>query len=242
MKFSTFLLIINHLYLSTKFMNKIKLLYFIPVLLIFNWCTLNNITSNLQTHKIEWNTKDNEIIEQKNGNESTNSNGNSNINNEIKEINAITTITKNIESVEYENKNYKFKLNIPFDWSFKENNKWFDLILFTPEDDEINENLWIKIQELQTDQSLDSYIWKTESELKNLYRDFSEKEIKNIEVNNWKSIIYEFSDGWINIKAQQTVFIINDIAYVFTYTATKDTYEKYIEAINKTISSFSLLN
>jgi hypothetical protein len=61
-------------------------------------------------------------------------------------------------------------------------------------------------------------------------------------LNNWKSIVYEFSDKWLNLKAQQTVFIQDNKAYVFTYTATKETFEKYIDTINKIINSFTILN
>lgn len=149
---------------------------------------------------------------------------------------------RGIELIEYENKNFRFKLNIPDNWRFKDNENWFDLILFSPENDKINENLWIKIQTLQTKQDAESYLKKTINELKNLYTNLAQKEIRNTDSNNWKSIIYEFFDEWLNLKAQQTVFILNNKAYTFTYTATKDTFNEYIDTVNQIINSFSLLN
>ena len=150
--------------------------------------------------------------------------------------------TSTKEFVEYENKKYNFKIQIPGNRTFQEDSLWFDIKLSTPKDDDINENLWIIVQELQAEQDIESYIETTINELKNLFSDFIEKENKDTKLNNWKSIVYEFSDKWLNLKAQQTVFIQDNKAYVFTYTATKETFEKYIDTINKIINSFTILN
>ena len=123
--------------------------------------------------------------------------------------------TSTKEFVEYENKKYNFKIQIPGNRTFQEDSLWFDIKLSTPKDDDINENF---------------------------FSDFIEKENKDTKLNNWKSIVYEFSDKWLNLKAQQTVFIQDNKAYVFTYTATKETFEKYIDTINKIINSFTILN
>lgn len=191
-----------------------------------------NLSGKLNNPNENESGTNNENIEQINNNSwsETTSNFENNINNE------------KIELIEYENKNFKFKLNIPDNRRFKDNDKWFNIILFTPENDKINENLWIKIQELQIKQDAESYLKTTINELKNLYTNLTQEKIKDTNTNNWKSIIYEFFDEWLSLKAQQTVFILNNKAYVFTYTATKYTFNEYIDTVNQIIDSFSLLN
>jgi serine/threonine-protein kinase len=169
-------------------------------------------------------------------------------NNEINDLQEVLETTEELQNttskdfVEYENKKYNFKIKIPGNRTFQEDNLWFDIKLNTPKDDDINENLWIIVQELQVEQDIDSYVETTVKELKTLFTDFVEKEIKNTESNDWKSIIYEFSEEWLDLKAQQTVFIQDNKAYVFTYTATKDTFNEYIDTVNQIINSFTILN
>ena len=226
-----------------------------PILLCLSGCFINKSTSKAQIKNTEEHTNNytnswttiinNEII---NGevisnevisnevisNEANISNKNNNTNHNIND--------KNIELIEYENKKFQFKIGIPKDWNFKENKNWFDLILITPKNDKLNENLWIKIQEPKVKQDIETYTKKTIKELETLYEDFVNIETKKTKFNDWKSIIYEFNSNWLNIKAQQTVFLINNNAYVFTYTATKETFDKYINTVNKITDSFSLLN
>lgn len=192
--------------------------------LFISWIFISGCSFNIQNNNTKF--KNNEVNNPQKIFEATN---------EIQ-----NTSTK--EFVEYENKKYNFKIEIPGNRTFQEDSLWFDIKLNTPKDDEINENLWIIVQELQIEQDIESYIDTTINELKNLFSDFVEKENKNTELNNWKSIIYEFSEEWLNLKAQQTVFIQNNKAYVFTYTATKETFEKYINTINKIINSFTILD
>ena len=161
---------------------------------------------------------------------------------EVLQVTEETQSTSTKEFVEYENKKYNFKIEIPGNRTFQEDNLWFNIKLNTPKDDDINENLWIIVQELQIKQDIDSYVETTIKELKTLFTDFIEKENKNTEFNNWKTIIYEFSEKWLDLKAQQTVFIQDNKAYVFTYTATKKTFKKYIDTINNIINSFTILN
>lgn len=194
---------------------KISFFYLLMSFIFISWCSFTTNTKENETNDINNSSK--EAIEK-----------------------AQNTIEENF--VEYENKKHNFKIEIPSTRSFQEDNLWFDIKLNTPKNNDINENLWIKVQELKIKHDEESYIKTTINELKKLYADLIEEEIKDTYTNNWKSIIYEFSDKWLNLKAQQTVFIINNKAYVFTYTATKDTFDNYINEINNIINSLTILN
>lgn len=221
-------------------MKKYMLISIIVPLLSLTWCITNNNLKNQTTvsknqedinNQINnWTTEDTKTIESRIITEEAQNNHTDAFNN------------NNVEFIEYENKPFQFKLQIPNNWNFKENSNWFDLILNTPKNDEINENLWIKIQQPKVEQNLESYIKKTIEELQSIYTDFTTIETKKTTFNNWISIVYEFSDNWLDLKAQQTVFLISNNSYVFTYTATKETFNQYIETVNKIINSFSLLN
>lgn len=148
------------------------------------------------------------------------------------------------ESIEYENKKYNFKINIPINRTFQEDNKWFTLILSTTKNDNINENLWIKVQELQVEETPESYTQRTIEWLKDLYETYKETNKKNIEINwiNGISLTYEMIESWYNLKAQQTVFLKDKKSYVLQYTATKKTFDNYINEINNIVNSFTILN
>ena len=152
--------------------------------------------------------------------------------------------TKEINYIEYENKKYNFKIEIPNTWTFQEETNWFNIEIKTPKNDNINENLWIIVQELQTEETLESYTENTVIWLNDLYESYNEISKEDTEINSTKWIIltYELSENWYKIKSQQTVFLKDNKAYVFQYTATKDTFNQYINEINYIINSFTILN
>ena len=152
--------------------------------------------------------------------------------------------SKEINYIEYENKKYNFKIEIPNTWTFQEETNWFNIEIKTPKNDNINENLWIIVQELQTEETLESYTENTVIWLNDLYESYNEISKEDTEINSKKWIIltYELSENWYEIKSQQTVFLKDNKAYVFQYTATKDTFNQYINEINYIINSFTILN
>lgn len=152
--------------------------------------------------------------------------------------------TKEINYIEYENKKYNFKIEIPNTWTFQEETNWFNIEIKTPKNDNINENLWIIVQELQTEETLESYTENTVIWLNDLYESYNEISKEDTEINSTKWIIltYELSENWYEIKSQQTVLLKDNKAFVFQYTATKDTFNQYINEINYIINSFTILN
>lgn len=160
---------------------------------------------------------------------------------EIIQIENTTETPTEIKYIEYQNKKYNFKIQIPNTRTFQENINWFNIEIKTPKNDNINENLWIVVQELQTEETLESFTEKTIEWLKELYEDYNEITKENIEINSneWITVTYEISENWYKIKAQQTAFLKDNKSYVFQYTATKDTFDNYINEINNIVNSFT---
>lgn len=219
-----------------KNLKSLQLLLVTSCILLISWCTLYTKEKNSNSTTGQ-NSTEQATIEH-------------NDTNQIKENEdgkSIIEQNKNIQSnefIEYDNKKYGYRLKIPINRTFQEDNQWFDLILNSPKNDDINENLWIVVQELQIEESLESFTEKTIEWLKELYEDYNEIKKENIEINSnkWITLIYEITENWYKLKAQQTTFLINNKSYVFQYTATKDTFNNYINEITEIINSFTLLN
>lgn len=194
--------------------------------ILISWCS---ISINKQPEQKKDDTDiQKSITDQKNDGKITKGNQNTNIN----------------QFVEYENKKFNFKLNIPSKRTFQENSQWFDLKLNTPKNDDINENLWVKVQTLKKPETLEDFSQTTIEWLKNLYEDYNEIEKENIRINwiDGIQLIYEISENWYKIKSQQTTLIKDNKSYIFQYTATKESFEMYINDINNIIKSFTILN
>ena len=118
-------------------------------------------------------------------------------------------------------------------------------VLFSQYDDEINENLWISVQTPQIKTDLNTYYSNSMKKIAEISDNFKEISYTDIEVNwiKWKSVIYESTQWDTIIKSQQTVFIDDDNkVYILQYTATKSTFDKYLNTINWIIKSFEVLN
>lgn len=220
--------------------NKKTLLFWIIFICAFSltWCQKNNNTEEI----IIWEPQTNSWVQEESivkgieneiNNEKTN-----NSNNENKKTKKDNTFT-------YENKKNNFTIEIPTSRSFQEEEYNFEVLINTPKDDEINENLWISVQTPQIKTDLNSYYLNSMKKIEEISENFKEISSNNISANwlEWKSTIYENTQWNSTIKSQQTVFI-NDKNKVFVlqYTATKDTFDKYINEVNKIINSFKILD
>lgn len=213
--------------------NKSKLMWlvFMCCLLILSWCSKqNNTTTQVENETSPINTVE-EIDTQNTNNEIANNEKDNTTKEETKED------TKDTDLYIYENKEYWFTVSIPQNWTFKENEYNFSVILYTPKDDNINENLGITVQTPQIETNINEYYSNTISKLKDNSPDF--KELSNKDIQNWKTIVYETTQWSDSIKAQQTIIFDNQKnIYVLQYTATKETFDKYINSVNKIIDSF----
>ena len=146
---------------------------------------------------------------------------------------------------EYDNKPYNFTIQIPNNWNFVENEHGFTVLVYTPEDGDIHENLWITVQTPQIATNLEDYYKDSMTKIAEISEWFKEIKTSDIEIN-WmkgKSTIYETVQNDTNIKSQQTVFIDSkNYVYILQYTATKETFDKYLDGANTIIKSFKILN
>lgn len=145
----------------------------------------------------------------------------------------------------YDSKLYNYTIQIPNNWNFVENEYGFSVLVYTPEDWNVRENLWITIQTPQIDTNLEEYYKESMQKIAEISEWFKEIKTSDIEVN-WlkgKNTIYETVQNDTNIKSQQTVFIDSkNYIYILQYTATKETFDKYIDGVSTIIKSFKILN
>ena len=205
-------------------MKKIYLTIGVLFSLALVWCQSNidlkengDTTTNITTSE-NWDWGNDTIIEKK---------SNDNLNN--------TRI--------YENKTNNFSFEFDSWRTFQEDKYWFTTIVFAPVDDGIKENVWIAVQNLQKTLSIQEYAQETINKLKETVKWFQEIKNEDISINwlNWKTIIYEYQEWEVNIKAQQTFLITeNNTVYIINYTATSKTFDKFINWVETILNSFTL--
>lgn len=212
------------------------------LLIVISWCT-KNVVNTIENENLEiW--KDISITDTTTMNENwddTTEATDNEINTEEKQD---TSNPTKDWIYEYESKLYNFSIQVPNQWNFVENEYGFSVIFYTPNDWGVRENLWISIQTPQINTNLEEYYQETMKKIEEISEWFNEIESTDIEVS-WlkgKNTIYETIQNDTNIKSQQTVFIDNNIVYILQYTATKETFDKYIKEVNNIIKSFTLKN
>ena len=210
-------------------------------LISMTWCWKNTWTTT--QNEITSTLGDNAIVESTNWGKETWNESNETTNTEINTKEYSTQIN-NEWRFKYESKLYNFTIDIPNQWNFVENEHGFSVIIYTPEDWDLHENLWITIQTPQIDTDLEEYYKDSMQKIDGISEWFKEIKTTNIEINGikGKNTIYETVENDTNIQSQQTVLIKNNIVYILQYTATKETFDKYINEINNIIKSFTILN
>lgn len=144
----------------------------------------------------------------------------------------------------YENKAEKFSFDFADGREFQESKYGFNTIVFTPQDDEIKENVWISVQNLQKAVNIQEYYTETINKLKSTLKEFKETKTEDI-TQDWlegKTIIYEYKE-WDKILNTQETFLMDneeDKVYIINYTATKKTFNKFLEWAEKIIKSFKI--
>lgn len=208
------------------------------------WTDETDTSTNIESENIEskdnWKKTDTEKWKKSKEKETTKNTESTDTNNETKEHNI-----KEKKTYDYESKLYRFTVKVPFTWTFVEEKYWFTVLFYTPDDDEISENLWISIQTPQTAANLEEYYKDSMQKISEISEWFKKIGAKKIEVNGlkWISAVYETKQNGTNVKSQQTVIIDDkNHVYVLQYTATKDTYDKYINDVNNIIRSFKILD
>lgn len=155
----------------------------------------------------------------------------------VEKVNVEETIN---ETYKYQNKEESFSLQVPAEWTFKENVFGSLVMFFAPqeENDTTKENLGIVMNKLEGDVQLESYYQLTRGNLENVIPNF---ELVN-ETKGEKTItfVYKGKQGETTLQRQQTLRLEGTTVYIFTYTALEDTFNDLLNDINNIINSFSL--
>jgi len=143
----------------------------------------------------------------------------------------------------YKSKLENFSFDFPVEWTIKEDN--FNIKIFTPRNDDINENIVIVTQQLQKFLSVDEYYEETIRQFKDTLEWFKEIESKDIIKwkLKWKTIVYEHTikDKNLTLKSLQTFLMWpENRVYSINYTATKESFNTHIKWVEKIIDSFKM--
>ncbi len=159
------------------------------------------------------------------------------------EVQKIGEKADEIKARAYENKAENFSFDFADGREFQENKYGFNTIVFTPKDDEIKENVWISVQHLQKFISKQEYYEETVNKLKDTLTNFEETKVEDITQDGleWKTITYEYQEWDKTLNTQETFLMGEENkVYIINYTATKETFNKFLEGVEQIITSFKV--
>ena len=161
-------------------------------------------------------------------------------------VRQVTTKPK-IELSPYNNSSQGFRIDYPDSWSPQNRNDFFasGVVFLSPledDDDQFKERVSILIEELASDTSLTQYTEQSLAEIKKL-SDPNVKEAQTINLggNEGRQIVYAGTENGFPVQRMQTWSIEDNQAYVITYTAKYNSYDKYLPTVEKMIESFKTI-
>lgn len=113
----------------------------------------------------------------------------------------------------------------------------------TSPQDEFRENVNLVIQDLTGQNTdLNKYVEISEGQIKSMITNSNIIESKRIKDGNMESqkVIFTGFQGQFNLKFEQHYWIVNNKAYVLTFTAEVNEFENYKEISEKIINSFKI--
>lgn len=115
---------------------------------------------------------------------------------------------------------------------------------FSPQGDGdlFRENLGISVEKLPAVLTVDQYYATTKKQLEKQIKEFKEASTENIIVA-WlpaKKIIYEGTQQTYKLKWEQVFVIKEKQVYIFTYTASADTFATFASQVDEMIKSVTL--
>lgn len=147
--------------------------------------------------------------------------------------------------VEYQNKNYGIKIDRPENWKVEEINDVFEkgVVFKSPlenKDDKFQEKVSIIVQDLSSNpQSLAEY---TKDNIKYIKQNANPDELEESETDlanrSADRVVYSYRDGEDEFKRMQVWNLKNNRAYVVTYTAEEDKFDRFLKNVEKIIDSF----
>jgi serine/threonine protein kinase len=147
----------------------------------------------------------------------------------------------------YQSSAHQFKIKYPEKWEKQESQNPFtpDVVVFiSPKKnsaDAYQEKVTVSIETLEKPMSLDEYNkWalnqiKTLNEVKIL-----EENAKTVANNSGYTVVFDAKEEAKNMKKMQAWTLINNKAYVLTYTAEKSEYSEYLKTAENMVSSLEI--
>lgn len=155
---------------------------------------------------------------------------------------------KDVKLSLYENAEQKFKLDYPEAWLKKNRDDFFatGVDFFSPlesDSDKFQERVSILVENLSENTSLKQYTNESIAEIKRL-SDSALRTAKTTKLGDKeaKRVVYTGNENGIPVKKMETWSVQNNQAYVVTYTAQTNSYEKYLPIVQKMLTSFVISN
>ncbi|MGB5715002.1 MAG: PsbP-related protein [Waterburya sp.] len=152
-------------------------------------------------------------------------------------------IEPEIELSLYENSSQGFRIDYPETWSPQNRDDFFatGVVFFSPpedDSDQFKERVSILIENL-ADTSLAQYSEQSLAEIKRLSDpNVDEAQTINLRGEEGRQIVYGGEENGNPVQRMQTWLIKDNQAYVITYTAKPESYDKYLPTVEKMIESF----
>ena len=106
--------------------------------------------------------------------------------------------------------------------------------------DSFQEEMTVSIEPLEKPMSLDEYNKQSVNQIKTADVKILEETSKTLANNPGHVVIFDAKDGETNTKKMQTWTLMNNKAYVLTYTAEKTEYSEYIKTAETMMKSLEL--
>lgn len=144
---------------------------------------------------------------------------------------------------QYQNTTHQFQIKYPSTWNFRESYMGSIVVFFAPpdsSDDQVAENINIVTEDLSRfpGMTIEQYVEHGKITLSKIATDFILISNQPITIANIKARVLTFTatQGIYKLQFRQTSLIVNNMAYVITFTAEEDKFSQY-ESIAKSITN-----
>ncbi|MEL6927180.1 MAG: serine/threonine-protein kinase [Cyanobacteria bacterium J06600_6] len=153
-----------------------------------------------------------------------------------------------IELSAYENQNQGFRVDYPQKWSKQNRDDFFatGVIFFSPlvnEADRFKEKVSVLVETLPSDLSLSAYTEQSLAEIRQLSDpDIQQAQEVRLGKDEARQIVYRGEENGRSVQRMQVWSLNGNRAYVVTYTALPEDYDRYLPTVEKMIDSFNTIN
>ncbi len=145
-------------------------------------------------------------------------------------------------------KDKNFSISYPLTWELNQSGlmgtKFIILSPLSTPSDKFRENINLIIQDLKvSNMSLDTFVETSENHVKTFITDGEILESNRISDKNseFHKLVYSGKQGNFNLKFIQYFWIINNKAYVLTYTAETNEYDTFLPLVKNMIGNFKII-